>query len=263
MNKPLLLRLVALFLVASAPATVVAAPDADSAGLIRKARVDIEDAQFANSAEKFADVDKLLDAGLQLEPTSGLLLHYRGYLQYRWSSVLKGDEAFEMLRKADDSLVASLKQVEIPESHALRAIVLSRMIPLRPREVMQLSQQSSAAIMKALELAPENPRVWMLKGMMDLFTPEAFGGGAGAALKEFGKAEKFFATDKPAELAPAWGDAELQAWTGIAAARKGDATGAEVAYRKALKRFPEYPWVKYILYPNLMDQKDPFAERAH
>ncbi len=234
----------------------------DEADLIRRVRSQIEDAEFNNSAEKFDETAKLLDTGIQVFPDSGLLLHYRGYMYYRQSAVLHGDAVLATLKLADESLRTSLKWVNLPETHAVRAIVLSRMIPYSPQEVMHLSQESGAELAKALEEGPENPRVWLIKGMITMFTPEAFGGGPAAALADLDKAEKLFVHDHPAPLLPKWGGAEVHAWKGIVYARKGDRTHAELEYRRALESYPGFPWVKYVLYPNLMDKKDPFAERT-
>jgi len=68
---------------------------------------------------------------------------------------------------------------------------------------------------KALELNPENPRVYYLRATMTHHTPEAYGGGADKALPLYLVAAEKFRTFKPkTAISPNWGkeinDAELK-----------------------------------------------------
>lgn len=66
--------------------------------------------------------------------------------------------------------------------------------------------KASKAFDKAIEMDPNNPRPYMLKGQNLFFTPEFFGGGAKKAAPLFGQAQEKFDTFEPATaLSPKWG----------------------------------------------------------
>jgi hypothetical protein len=62
------------------------------------------------------------------------------------------------------------------------------------------------ALDKALELNPDNPRVYYLRATMTFHMPEAYGGGAAKALPLYQMAIEKFTTFKPkSEISPNWG----------------------------------------------------------
>jgi hypothetical protein len=68
---------------------------------------------------------------------------------------------------------------------------------------------------QALELNPDNPRVYYLRATMTFHTPEAYGGGAAKALPLFQAADEKFRIFKPkTAILPNWGkemnDSELK-----------------------------------------------------
>jgi tetratricopeptide (TPR) repeat protein len=64
----------------------------------------------------------------------------------------------------------------------------------------------NAALDKALELNPDNPRVYYLRATMTLHMPEAYGGGAAKALPLYQTAaEKFQAFKPKTAIYPNWG----------------------------------------------------------
>jgi len=73
----------------------------------------------------------------------------------------------------------------------------------------------TASLDKALELNPDNPRIYYLRATMTFHTPEAYGGGAAKALPLYQMADEKFRIFKPkTELSPNWGkeinEAELK-----------------------------------------------------
>lgn len=59
---------------------------------------------------------------------------------------------------------------------------------------------------KALELNPDNPRVYYLRAIITLHTPETFGGGASKALPLFRIADEKFKIFVPkTSISPNWG----------------------------------------------------------
>lgn len=76
---------------------------------------------------------------------------------------------------------------------------------------MQFSMKANESFGRAAAINPDNPRIYFLQAMNLLYTPEAFGGGAGVACPLFQKAIEKYATFIPAgRLDPAWGGAECE-----------------------------------------------------
>jgi len=115
--------------------------------------------------------------------------------------------------------------------------------------------KSNKQMDKALELAPDNPRVLMLDGTGLLFTPSMFGGDTGKALTRFREAAEQFENFTPEDpTMPRWGRVEVYAWLGQAYEEEGQYEQAKQAYEKALEIDPEYTWVKNYLLPKLAEK---------
>jgi Flp pilus assembly protein TadD len=104
---------------------------------------------------------------------------------------------------------------------------------------------------RAVSLGPNNPRVWLLKGISSFHAPRMFGGGTDKAGRELEKAIQLFATDKPAPPAPAWGLADAYIWLGQVLEKQEKPDSARALYQKALQVEPEYGWVKFVLLPRV------------
>lgn len=103
----------------------------------------------------------------------------------------------------------------------------------------------------ALTIGPNNPRVWLLRGIQSFYTPTQYGGGISVAETQLNKAIELFATDNPAPPAPGWGNAEAYVWLGQVLQKQNRNPEARAAYNKALSLQPDYPWVIYSLLPSL------------
>ena len=199
----------------------------------------------------------LIDRVLTVSANDGVMLHYKGYALYRKSNTMMGDESKKavvkaLLEESDDALERSAKALPWPETYALRASVTGQMIGVgNPMSGMWLGPRADGFMEKAVELGPNNPRVWMLKGVGNMFKPKMFGGGADKAEKELLKAIELFGHDQPAAPAPKWGRAEVYAWLGQAYAAQEKITDARAAYEKALELDPGNGWVTHVLLPAL------------
>ena len=115
--------------------------------------------------------------------------------------------------------------------------------------------KSNKQIDKALELAPENPRVLMLDGTGLLYTPSMFGGDTEKAIAQFQKAAKQFEKFTPKDSTmPHWGRVEVYAWLGQGYEEEEQYEEAKKAYEKALELNPDYGWVKSYLLPKLAEK---------
>ena len=220
------------------------------------ARVEIEAASLTGAVESFRGVKALIERALTAFPNDPLLQHYQGYALYREASLMQGmksegDVIRPVLEAAEDVLERSAKKLDLPETHALRSSVIGQLIGSNPLRGMTLGPKSSSAMDRALELGPNNPRVWLMRGMSAMFTPAMFGGGESKAEAYLTKAIALFATDQPAPPLPAWGHADAYIWLGQLRQQQGRVADARKAYTTALEIQPANGWVRHVLLPGL------------
>ena len=76
----------------------------------------------------------------------------------------------------------------------------------------KLGMKSGMLLGKAMQLDPENPRAYFLKGQGLVYTPEQFGGGKDKAIPVLETAVEKFKKFKPASsIMPNWGEAKCKA----------------------------------------------------
>jgi len=254
---PMTTRLLPSFVVACAltvPVGAIAQATLVGAGKwADSAAREIEAAYDAGDITRLGNATVLVDRALTAFPNDALLLHYKGHALHRKASLFEGlgrrDELGAIFDEAEKALEASLKLKPFPETHALLASIHGRQIALKPWKAMLLGPQSGSEMSDAIELGPDNPRVWLLRGIGAMFTPQAFGGGPAKTETYLKKAEQLFASDRPVAPAPSWGRAEVYAWLGQLYKKQNKTADAVAAYNKALEINPEMHWVKHVLLP--------------
>jgi tetratricopeptide (TPR) repeat protein len=151
---------------------------------------------------------------------------------------------------------ATERDENMADAWALLTGVYGQRMGLNPMEGMFLGSDADDAIERAKTLDPDNPRVWIIAGTQDFFTPSLFGGDKERALKKFKKAAQLAqqeSIDDP--LLPSWGHAESYAWIGIAHMQAERPSRARAAFENALDANPDYGWVKSVLLPKLEEQQ--------
>ena len=220
------------------------------------ARVEIETATALGNLDRLRQAGALLERALTALPDEPLLLHYLGYARYREATIMQGmkrdeDEYRPLLEAADSLLERSASKLPLAESYAVRSSVIGQLIGSNPLRGMTLGRKSSAAMDRAVELGPNNPRVWLLRGIGAMFTPSLFGGGLDKAEEYLNKAVALFPSDTPAAPMPAWGHAEAYIWLGQVHKRRDRIDEARQAYTRALELQPDNGWVRHVLLPGL------------
>lgn len=242
------LALSAVALVAQSPA----------ARLLDSSRVLIARATPAGDMEGLKSAEALLERALTVAPNDPWLLHYLGFAIYREATLKMGryrEDVGPLLERADSILDRSTHLAAIPESHALRAGLLGMMIGTSPIRGMTLGPRSGSQLERALELAPNNPRVWLLRGIGAIHTPSMFGGGLDKSEEYLKKSIDLFASDRPQPPAPSWGMAEAHMWLGQVYAKQDKKDLARAEYQKALAIEPNEMWTRMALLPAL-DKKE-------
>ena len=239
--------------VSAEPTLTGAAKWADSAGRL------IDKATFAGDLQGLRSAGLLLDRALAAYPNDALLLQYQGYELYREAGLLGGTSRTPR-EKAELPLVAATARVKLLESlaaqplaetHALLAMTMGRMIGLDQIYSPTLGPLIPKEMNAAVGMGPNNPRVWLLRGIQSFYTNPEYGGGLPVAETQLNKAIELFATDNPTPPAPSWGKAEAYVWLGQVLQKQNRIAEARAAYNNALSVQRDYPWVIYSLLPSI------------
>lgn len=141
------------------------------------------------------------------------------------------NDAIETFEKALD-----LNKDE-PESYALLATVIGMKIETSPFSAIWLGPKVMKYKDKAVELAPENPRVHYLTGVSYYHAPKMMGGGE-KSLEHLLKAETLFEQEKQSPVIsktlPRWGYSACLVFIARVYRGQGTLDLAEKYYRKAL-----------------------------
>lgn len=127
-------------------------------------------------------------------------------------------------------------------------------ISVRPLQAIGLSRKYRRARDLATELEPNNPRVKLMKGIINYNLPGFVGGDKELAEGEFNEALKIFEKeDITHPFQPSWGHDEVHARLGVVYLDRGDLEKARKAFEHALEINPQYGWVKDVLLISLED----------
>jgi len=213
------------------------------------------------------DLQQMLAARAHFErllndPTYPWLIHYYiGYTDLRIVNYCFSKNDKEMAKKfVDDGIEYLKKAIELKgdfaEGYALLSSLYGNKIGLNPLLGITLGPKSGRMRKKALQLAPENPRVHLIAGQSAYYTPRMWGGGKEKALKHIQKAIQCFNTfkvEKP--ILPTWGHEEAYAYLGLIQMDLGDFPEARKSFQKALEINPNYGWVKHVLLKKLEEKE--------
>lgn len=214
---------------------------------------EVEEASITGDVNRMEHAHDMVDRALETFPNDPLLLHYQGFERYSEANLLEGvnrrEEVPPLLERARAALEQSNSVQSLPETHALLAAVLGRMIGQNPSLGSVLGSQTQQEMQAARTSGPSNPRVWLLQGISSIYTPAQYGGGLQVAESQLRQAISLFATDRPNPPYPSWGRAEAYAWLGQVMQKEGKNPEAIAAYNQALAYEPKYTWVKTVLLP--------------
>lgn len=234
-----------------------AAPERAPAAAQDSFRALLDRALQSNRHDDYDVALAFLDQALLATPNDPITLHYRGFILYRKASILAADKGDRTLTKslfeeAGRALARSDAGLRWPETRALRSAVVGQLIGFAgAMGAMRLGPQASRLLDEAVAMGPDNPRVWMLRGVSAMFKPRMFGGGLGKAERDLQHALTLFAGDTPQSPAPWWGHAETYGWLGQLYAKQGKVDRARASYARALSLEPGNAWVRDYLLPAL------------
>jgi tetratricopeptide (TPR) repeat protein len=256
-----------LFLTYSVAALIVStstvrAQTTGTVGMIDSVRVAIETANELADVpaieNTIATIERAMAAFGSDSAATSLLRHYHSYALYRAGTLVLGRDGSGKARpyfdRAAEELASLTNGKTIPESFALLSAVYGMQIASAKIQMiagMKLGPKSSSMSAKAMELAPRNPRVYLIRGIGAFNTPSAVGGGMDKAESDLKKAIELFATDNPAPPLPTWGIADAHIWLGRVYANRHQIDSARTEYQTALTIQPRNAWVVTTLLPAL------------
>ena len=227
---------------AAAPAQTAPAKWADTISS------EIDKAYLSGDAAKMQAARALAERVAMAYPDDGLILHYEAFAIYREAApaMARGEDASSSLLRAQKILETSLKTKPLAESHALLSSIDGMLIGKDPSRGMELGMAAQGALTAALNLGPDNPRVWLIRGISAIYTPTEYGGGLDIAKQHLEHAVDLFAKDVPKPGEPSWGKAEAYVWLGQVYEKLNDKAKAAAAYKSALDIAPGFAWARAL-----------------
>lgn len=219
------------------------------------ARVLIDAGTQRSDAKMLAEAGVLLDRALEAFPSDALLLHYRGYGLYREGMLMRAERKENRVAEATftaalEALEKSAAKLQMPESIELQAAVMGQLIGTSDDPAAasaRLGPLSGIASRRAFALAPENPRLYLIRGIGSFNTPAAYGGGVEKAMQDLTRAVELFQTDRPPPPLPAWGRGEAYIWLGQGYLRTDKKDSARAMFEKAIEVEPNNAWARDLL----------------
>ena len=166
----------------------------------------------ANSEENpnaFQDAYNGFERIASANPKEWLPLYYQAFCELMMGIMqtenVKKDEFYD---KAETLInQADALQPDHSEIYVMKSFVISMKISIDPQSRgQQLGMKSGMLLGKAIQLDPENPRSYFLKGQGLLYTPSQWGGGKDKAIPVLEMAMSKFSTFKPVNsIMPDWG----------------------------------------------------------
>jgi tetratricopeptide (TPR) repeat protein len=172
----------------------------------------------AKTIPEYVEIANQFDRISKTEKTEWLPLYYAAFVyimvSFQEPENAKKDQYLDQAQKYLDEA----KAIDPNESelHLLQGFLYPSRINIDPmNRGMVYMSDTNKPLDKALELNPDNPRVYYLRATMINHTPEAYGGGAAKALPLYQAANEKFGIFKPkTAISPNWGkemnDTELK-----------------------------------------------------
>ena len=182
-------------------------------------------------------------------------LYYLALCEYRLATLFAAapDEKTQCINRTIEYLKEAIElEDNFSDAHALLASAYGQKLGLKPHLGMALGPETKEVLEKSKRLEGDNPRVVLIDGMSDYYTPAMFGGDKQRAISKMEQALELFAKEEIRDpFQPSWGYDEAYAHLGIMRQEAGDIEGAKEAFGKALEVNPNNGWVKDHLLPGL------------
>ena len=217
----------------------------------------LQQAIDSSNPDQLYEAQKLFDRARQDGHHEEFALYYLALCEYRLATLFAatpGEQAESINRTIEHLKGAIELEDSFSDAHALLASAYGQKLGLKPHLGMALGPETKRVLEKSKRLDGNNPRVILIDGMSDYYTPAMFGGDKQQAISKLEHALELFAKEEIRDpLQPSWGYDEACAQLGIMRQDAGDIEGAREAFVKALEVNPNNGWVRSRLLPGLDD----------
>ncbi len=153
-------------------------------------------------------------------PEEWITQYYATYsriqLSYNEKDAAKRDA---YLDEADQYLAETIRLLgkKTDETHVLAAVIANARMAVKPMERYQkYGKIFDDELDAAKTLNPDNPRIYLERGISKYYTPKMFGGGKKAAEPYFNKAKDLFAKEEKTDIMkPYWGEGANNYFLGL------------------------------------------------
>ena len=215
----------------------------------------LQQAIDSSNLGQLCEAQKLFDRARQDGHHEEFALYYLALCEYRLATLFAatpGEQAEYINRTIEHIKGAIELEDNFSDAHALLASAYGQKLSLKPHLGMALGPETKRVLEKSKRLDGNNPRVVLIDGMSDYYTPAMFGGDKKRAISKMEQALELFAKEEIRDpFQPSWGYDEACAHLGIMRQEDGDIEGAREAFVKALDVNPNNGWVKSQLLPGL------------
>ena len=173
--------------------------------------------------------------------------------RYGYIGYLLGLNQKDVARPVIETFAAEVEQLAAypeyrAETEAFRVALLGFRMGLNPARAVTLGPKALKQLEKAIEAGKDSPAVWIEKANSEAHMPAFAGGSKEKAATSYREALRLYEAD--GSVAPCnWRYLNTMVLSGQLLERMGDYRGAVEAYRRALRREPDFQWVRDELLP--------------
>ena len=215
----------------------------------------LQQAIDSSNPDQLYEAQKLFDRARQDGHHEEFALYYLALCEHRLATLFAatpGEQAESINRTIEHLKGAIELEDNFGDAHALLASAYGHKLGLKPHLGMALGPETKRVLEKSKRLDGNNPRVVLIDGMSDYYTPTIFGGDKQRAISKIEHALELFAKEEIRDpFQASWGYDEAYAQLGIMRQDAEDIEGAREAFVKALEVNPNNGWVKSQLLPEL------------
>ena len=229
--------------------------------MILRGKEDIQQAKKANDVTKLMASKEYFIGLLGNKSYEELVHYYIGYADLNLFNIYYGKKDKKTAKKfIYDGIEHLEKAIELKddfaEGYALLSYLFFNKMGVAPLTMMSSGPKSGKFIKKALELAPENPRVLYYAGVIKFNTPGMFGGSKEEGIKLVQKSVDSFNTFKPKKsFYPDHGQEDAYVYLGFCYMELDSLDEAQRCFDKVLEISPGNKDVKNVLMKKLEEKK--------
>lgn len=169
----------------------------------------------AKTSEDFKAAEAMFERIGDAEKTQWLPYYYAGLclttMGWQDKGLDKDANSAKVLELCDKADANATENSDKSEILSIRNMAYSQQMLVDPQSRwMTYGQKAGAALTQAMQLDPNNGRLYYLQAMSLFGTPEQFGGGKAKALPVFQKALELFTAEQAKPLYPNWGKQQTE-----------------------------------------------------